>query len=140
VRALTDFPSYVEEQGEDSLRKRLSEEPLPVAVAVSEKLFSSGKESFKPRLVVFGDAEFLDNLDVLLSKTRGNDESYLWVTSALNWMSDKQGLIGPRTKETTSYTLNPRTVNVDRMKTLPGWLMTLAILSLGAGIWVVRRR
>jgi hypothetical protein len=139
VRALVNPGAFFKEQG-PALLERISETPLPVAVAVSEKLFGTGEASFKPRLVVFGDAEFVDNAELSLSKARGNDQNFLWVTSALNWMSDRQGLIGPRSKETTSYSLNPLTVNTDRLKVLPGWLMTLSIISLGAGIWIVRRR
>ncbi len=119
------------------LLDRISAEPLPVAVAVSEKLLDpgSGKENLKPRLLVFGDAECLANYFIVR-----NDLSFAWTASALEWMAEKQGLIGPRNKETPSYSLNPLKVNMQRMQLLPGWLMLLGIFGLGAGIWVVRRR
>ena len=55
-------------------------------------------------------------------------------------MSEKQGLIGVRPKETSVYSLNPGKVNVPRLAYFPGWLMILAICSIGMGIWLVRRR
>jgi hypothetical protein len=116
----------------------VSPEPLPVAVAVSEKQIVPGsdKESLKPRLVVFGDADCISNFDL-----RRGQIAYGWTASALNWMAEKQGLIGPRTtKESTSFTLDPKTVNIERIQYLPGWLILLSTVSLGAGIWVVRRR
>src|SRR5262249_2805912 len=119
---------------------RLSIEPLPVAVAVTEKQFVPGstKETGKPRLVVFGDAEMISNAEL---SDRSGALAYDWTTSALDWLSaNKTGLVGPRTKEATSYSLNPQKVNVERLAYLPGWLMMLGILGLGAGVWVVRKR
>jgi hypothetical protein len=138
VRTLENPVSYLRElDSQGVLPARISAEPIPVAVAVSEKLIdaASGKESLKPRLLVVGDTEWISNNDILRSEV-----AFPWFGSALEWMSEKKGLIGPRTKESTSYTISPFKVNVDRLVYLPGWLMTLGILSLGAGIWVVRRR
>jgi hypothetical protein len=138
VRVLADPLKFLKDLVEkDALPARVSAEPIPVAVAVSEKLVTPGgaKESLKPRLFVLGDAECLSNAEILQT-----EQSFPWFASALEWMSEKQGLIGPRAKETSSYTINPNVVNVSRLSYLPGWLMTISILSLGAGIWVVRRR
>ncbi len=124
------------------LKERISSEPIPVAVAVSDKLLDpgSGKESFKPRLVVFGDAEMISNAGIM-DREAGGDMAFAWTAAALDWLSAKKtGLGGPRPRETMSYTINPQKVNVNRLAYLPGWLMTLTILSLGAGIWIVRRR
>ncbi len=143
VRALVNpVPYFKELIDQGVLQAKLSSEPLPVAVAVSEKLVEpgSGKESYKPRLTVFGDAEMLSNLDMVRGQAEGSDLSYLWTASALEWMSEKKGLVGPRTKETSTYTINPQKVNVERLVYLPGWLMIMGIMGLGGGIWLVRRR
>lgn len=144
VRALGNPMSYVEELArQGALQARLSAEPIPVAVAVSEKLAGVGtvKESFKPRLVVFGDAEMISNLGLLQGRAEAGDLPYAWTASALEWVAEKKGgQVGPRPREATSYTINPQKVDVDRLRYLPGWLMMLGIVGLGAGIWVVRRR
>jgi hypothetical protein len=138
VRALENPVTYLRElDNQGTLAARISAEPVPVALAVSEKLIDpgSGKENLKPRMIVFGDAECISNPDIVR-----NQVSFGWIASALEWMAERKGLIGPRPKETSSYTINPQVVNVQRLAYLPGWLMMLSILSLGAGIWVVRRR
>jgi hypothetical protein len=138
VRTLENAPTYIRDlNSQGALPDRISAEPIPVAVAVSEKLIDpgSGKENLKPRMVVFGDAECISNPDIVR-----NQVSFGWIASALEWTAEKKGLIGPRPKEASSYTVNPQVVNVQRLAYLPGWLMMLSILSLGAGIWVVRRR
>ena len=93
------------------LPERISAEPVPVAVAVSEKLLDpgSGKENLKPRMIVFGDTECISNADIIR-----NQVSFGWVASGLEWMAEKKGLIGPRPKETSSYAINPQKVNVQR--------------------------
>ena len=144
VQALTNpIPFFNELARKGVLQTRLSAVPIPIAVAVSEKQLdpASGKESFKPRLVVFGDAEMVSNAEILRSQFQGGDLCYAWTISALEWLAaNKSALIGPRAKAASSYSINPLTVDVQRVRYLPGWLMMLSILSLGAGIWVVRRR
>jgi len=144
VQALTNPETYVRDIATQGvLKTRISSEPIPVAVAVSEKLLDpgSGKERLKPRIVVFGDAEFISNLDVISAMRQGSDLAFDWTASILGWLSAKKtALTGPRTKESTSYTINPLQVDVERMRYLPGWLMMLSVIGLGGGIWVVRRR
>jgi hypothetical protein len=140
ARVLENPVTYLKElDSQGTLVTRLSGDPIPVGVAVSEKLVDpgTGKENLKPRLVVFGDAECIGNFDIVRPR---NNPTFSWVASALEWMAEKKGLIGARPKETSSYSLNPQVVNLPRLEYLPGWLMMLSVLSLGAGIWVVRRR
>lgn len=123
------YLAQLDDRGE--LLERISREPVPTAVAVSE--------GEKPRLVVFGDAEFISNAG--LRQSRG--ANYAIFVSALEWLSERgEGFIGPRPKETTTYALSP-TLEADtirRMHLLPMWLMLLSVLGLGTGIWLVRRR
>ena len=118
-----------------------SAEPLPVAVAVSEKLLDpgSGKERVKPRMIVFGDAEFISNLGLATDR---KDTNYSFFVSALEWMADRDAaFIGPRPKTTESFALE-KTVAIDysRIHLVPMWLMLLTVVGLGTGIWLVRRR
>jgi hypothetical protein len=111
----------------------LKNEPIPVAVAVSE---SQGE---KPRLLVFGDTDFIGNFDLMRSP---NDQNFAMVLSGLEWMAEREGFIGPVPRETTVYALSagPESDTVSRMVHVPGWLMLLSLLGLGTGIWLVRRR
>ncbi len=140
VKALEDPVNFLEDlDKQGALDVRISPDPLPVALAVSEKLLDpgTGKETLKPRMMVFGDAECLTNY--FFVRVQQGYFAYPWVTGGLEWMAEKPGLIGPRPLEAPSYTFGP-TVNVDRIKTLPLWLMLLTTFSFGAGIWVIRRR
>lgn len=101
---------------------------LPLAVAVSE--------ADKPRLLVFADTDFITNREMEESQTRAMN--YAFVASSLEWMSEREG-IGAPPKVTSTFQLSPE-VNVARMILMPGWLMLLVLIGLGACIWVVRRR
>lgn len=118
-----------EYQQQGALQRLFSKEPLPVAVAVAE-------DGVKPRLVVFGDAEFVSNNTLSM---RGSEELYSLAVSSLEWMGERKGRIGPQPKEVSTYAFG-KGVETTRMVLLPGWLMTLAILGLGAGVWLVRRK
>ena len=112
------------------LDNRISREPLPVAVAVTE--------NGKPRMVVIGDAEFLCNHFLML-----RDHAplyYSFAVSALEWMAERPAREGPRPKESNIYTITADSTELNRLLFLPVWLMTLGIFSLGAGVWIVRRR
>ena len=87
-------------------------------------------------MLVFGDAECLDNNDLV-----GFKMGLPWLSGALEWLSEKPGLIGgPEPLKASTYTLDPFRVNVEGIKMLPLWLMMITVLGFGAGIWVVRRR
>lgn len=113
-----------------ALKKRLSEEPLPIAVAVT----SDGK----PRMVVFGDTEFLSSAD--LRDPGVGDLYYALAASALDWMAERPARQGPRPKESNWYALNTTQFDFNRLVFLPVWLMVLSIFALGAGVWIVRRK
>jgi hypothetical protein len=117
-------------QREKVLGNRLSREPLGVAVTVAS-------DAGKPRMVVFGDADFLNNASQ--GQTELARAYYSLFLGALDWMTERENVGGLTPKETTTYTL-PRGVNESRLIFLPTWLMMLGIVGLGAGIWVVRRR
>ena len=63
--------------------QRFVKEPVPVAVAVTETEGAGKDETSRPRMVVFGDAEWVSN--ARLVNSRGN---YSLFASSLEWMSD----------------------------------------------------
>jgi hypothetical protein len=126
------------------LRAKVSQDPLPVAVAVSE---ASPDEMFdphrslkqapdqKPRLIVMGDATFISNINMEQNETAGYD----LFASCLAWLREKPNFIGIEPKKRDVYLLSTST-NVTRMIFLPSILMILGVVGLGLGVWVVRRR
>ena len=138
LRALYAPFRYLQDLDENFLYSHLSKEPLPVAVAVSEEP-SRPDDSVKPRLVVFGDTEFISNF--YLARPNPGELNYAVFTSALEWMSERQDFIGPRPKESQFYMLSPSASdNIERMRFMPTWFMILGIFGLGIGVWLVRRR
>ncbi len=134
LRALSIPLGYlIDLRNRNLLRSRLSKEPLPVAVAVSEQ-GSHPDDVARPRLVVFGDTEFISNAGLAQ-----NEMGYALFASALEWMSERQDFIGPRPRESQVYVLSPK-ADLDRMRFLPTWFMILGIFGLGIGVWLVRRR
>lgn len=112
------------------LESKIALEPLVLAETVMEN-------GTKPRLVVFGDTEFLSNADLKLSRDGFN--YYSLFASSLEWMSEHGDFVGPQPKQTSSFSL-PKSVPEGRMYWLPVWLMTLFLIIMGVGTWLVRRR
>jgi hypothetical protein len=124
VQALAGLDLYALQAYQDGTREP-SPKPMPIAVTV--------REGDKPRLVVIGDTEFISNAGL-------TDSAYGIFASALDWLSDRPG-VGARPKESSTYTLSSRGAeHVSRMVNLPFLLMAVAIIGLGVGLWVVRRR
>jgi hypothetical protein len=111
------------------LKQRI-DEALPFVVAVSD--------DSKPRMVVFGDTEFISNAAL---RGEGRANNYSLFVSALEWMSEHKGLVGPQPK-TTNVVEMPvnKAEQLGRIHGLPFWLMFLGIVGLGGGVWLVRRR
>jgi hypothetical protein len=130
VRVLArDLNRYVAALAEtEKLRGKISQKPVPVAVAVSE--------GDKPRMVVVGDTEFLCNVGLRFAAQQLNH--YSFVVSAMEWMAERES-IGAVPKEQNSFSLD-ESVNTERMIYAPGWIMLVTLVSLGVGVWVVRRR
>ncbi len=116
----------IDQRGE--LVKRIREE-LPLVVAVSEDT--------RPRMVLFGDTEFISNAMI----AGPNSINYSLFVSALEWMAEHEGLVGPQPK-TQEIVEMPAgaAMNFTRIHLVPLWLMFLAIIGVGGGIWLVRRR
>ena len=131
VTALQDPLGHFQElDRQKSLMAKLTREFPSVAVAVTDA------QGDRPRMVVIGDAEFVDNLELTRESTH-----FALAISALEWLAGRDGAagVGPRPKETTTYSVSP-TAPLGMMIFLPFWLMFLAVVGLGAGIWITRRR
>jgi len=122
---------------------RLSMEPLPVAVTVTETQPGAGggphamaPSEEKPRLIVFGDATLVSNR---VMSDRSGGAYYDLVSSALAWLRERPSNIGIEPKKSDVYVLN-QAANVSRMIWLPLILLSVSIVGLGTGVWVVRRR
>jgi hypothetical protein len=128
-----------------ALAAKLSQEPIPVAVAVTENTragnpsdphaFMNPASEQSPRLVVFGDVTFASNV----AMRQGNDWGADFLASSLAWLRERPEAIGIPPKKRGEYQMNPDT-RFDRMIWLPLLLMSCAVVGLGLGVWVVRRR
>jgi hypothetical protein len=132
VRILKNPVGFLQDLNKkDKLGDAIEKKPIPLAVAVSEM-------EGTPRLVVFGDTEFITNAELYASSTR--DHNYDFTASAIEWMAGRD-FIGPRPRESEAFRVDPDTKDrFWRMVLLPGWFMFLGFISLGISIWVVRRR
>lgn len=129
-KAIANIEAYWRDvQRDRNLEDKVMKEPLPIAVTVTQ---GSG-ELAKPRMVVFGDADFI------LNDERQLRNYYELVLSSLEWMSEKGGYIGPQPREQASYNV-PIDVDGTRLFVYPALLMLLVIGGLGTGLWLVRRR
>ncbi len=111
------------------IMQKIAREPLPVAVTVTE-----GED--RPRLAVFGDAEWI--ADFAVTRLKYRNHYFNIFASTLDYLADRPG-VGIRPKEVGTYMLNPE-APVSRMLLLPVWVIAYSVLGLGIAIWVVRRR
>ncbi len=130
-KAIANIDAYYRDlqRNQDKLEEKIMKEPLPVAVTVTQGM----GELAKPRMVIFGDADFILNDERILRVT------YDIVASSLEWMADKGGYVGPAPREQASYNV-PIDVDGTRLFVYPGLLMLLVIAGMGTGLWLVRRR
>jgi hypothetical protein len=91
-----------------------------------------------PRMVVIGNAGWVaDDSEPKLRKTNA-----ALIGSSISWLRERPDIGEPPTKEERkTYTLTVNDAASERrLEWLPGGLMLLGIVTLGGGVWVVRRR
>jgi hypothetical protein len=128
------------------LRKQLSPEDVPLVVAVSEAgppppPTGDPHEGLKPRaqeprLVVFGDTSWISNREMT------SPELFDLFTGSLAWLrgrTDVGALAEPKDRKAFLIKKDKDEVYW-RLFFIPAGLITLGIVGLGAGVWVVRRR
>jgi hypothetical protein len=110
-------------------RVKPEEKSVDVAVGVKDTRDDT------PRLVVVG------NMDMATDPFLLRDPKYYdFLENCLQWLRGKGEKLGIKPVESNRYTLNAEDINLARMLYLPLWLMAVAIVGLGTGIWLVRRR
>ena len=81
-----------------------------------------------------------EKVTVTVPVETSGDVFYGFFASIIDFLADRPG-IGIRPREPGIYVMKSDIARQGgRMVLLPGWLLTLGTLGIGAGIWVVRRR
>jgi hypothetical protein len=137
--------SLVQPDHDAELRQKLSPDPLPVAVTVSElgapkdpgdpHAFMSRQQ--QPRLVVFGDATWVSN------RRMGEAGELGLFSGTLAWLRDRPDVaVATQPKERKPYIIQTDTPRelFWRLLGVPVVVIAFCIAALGAGVWVVRRR
>ena len=101
-----------------------------------------------PRLLVFGNAWFVSDAnlggpgrerDRFGRSAQAGYPYYDLFASSLAWLRERPSSIGLDPKERKEFRLKEG-ANLARMEYLPLGLMMVAIVGVGLGVWVVRRR
>ena len=132
----------------EELRKRLLPSPVPLGVTVSESSSNMPQDMAhaglnrggEPRLIVVGDARWI--ADPILDTRFGIDHGDLFA-SCLSWLRGQSDIgSGPEDtdKERVAYQPAIAPGSGLRVLFLPGFLLILAVVTMGLGVWVVRRR
>lgn len=110
-----------------SVKKKLSAEPLPLAVVAAE--------GTTPRLVVVGNGDLFNDATAAVRK---DNVGFRLIAASIDWLRDRP-VVDVANKQYGFYTPQAK---MDRMRLLflPLGLSVLAIVGLSAGIWVIRRK
>jgi hypothetical protein len=135
-------------EGRRILQQKINEGPVPVAVAVSEPkeappspgdphAFMRNRDQ-EPRLVVFGAANWVANQAM---SERSNSGNYELLASTLSWLRERPD-IGKQAdpKERKVFVMSASEEVLGNIWWLPALVILVGIISLGGGIWIVRRR
>ncbi|HEX5759042.1 MAG TPA: GldG family protein [Thermoanaerobaculia bacterium] len=108
--------------------------PVPVGVAVEAAGgAAAGGAAAKARLVVFGDSDFATNQ--LVQANLGNT---VLLSNALNWLVEREALIGIPPKKTEQVHLNLTGAQLRGVVLLA--VLGLPGLAVAAGVWISLRR
>jgi hypothetical protein len=91
----------------------------------------------KPRMVVIGDATIASNR--MIGNEAGRNLIFDLIASSIDWLRGRESSIGIPPKERQFYTLQ-RDPSAWTLTWVPTMLMAVAIVGLGTGVWIVRRR
>lgn len=135
-------------EGRQKLASKLSQEPIPIAVAVSESkgasnpadphggMFGGGEE--RPRMVVIGNVSYFS--DAALQRGGRSAESAVgFIASSLAWLRERPNSLNIAARTRKDYEMSPDT-DLGQMVFLPGILMASSVIGIGLGVWLVRRR
>lgn len=125
-----------DKDGTFAAEKRVSERPVPVAVAVTQPPAPGGKGDPQPRMVVFGSDTLL--LDRPAIEAGREEYRQQLVTDLLDWLKGRSASIG----------IKPRKVGIFALEKPIDWpsqlvllvMVTGGITALGVGVWLSRRK
>jgi hypothetical protein len=133
-------------ENQDKLFEKIIQRAPSVAVTVSENSGAAPqipghefmKQEGRPRMVVFGDASWASNREV---EGRNGADNYDLFLSCVNWLRERPdlGTQAIEAKTRSEYRL-PDKAYTTRLLLEPVALILLSVISLGTGVWVVRRR
>jgi hypothetical protein len=132
-------------QNIDRLRREVSARPLPLAVTVAEGEGAPPQipghdfmRETQPRMIVFGNAGWISNSEVDARNGRIYRELFI---NCVNWLRGRPDIgTQPIEAKTRSEYRLPDKAYTTRLLVEPIALILLFVISLGTGIWVVRRR
>lgn len=107
--------------------------PLFTAVA-AQKTVVGGKDGEKGRLVVFGDADFINNRYLPM---QGNQDLVL---NAINWLAEQEEKITIRPKARAGSQLFLSGEQLGKLKFLSMDILPVLLVAMGLGIVLVRRQ
>jgi hypothetical protein len=131
-----------------ALRKQLAREPLPLGVAVNLQTGpppqpglppDAGTGRQRPLMLVVGSSSWVSDEGL---RGPAGDLRFDLFSSALSWLreqSDLGKLVEDKIAPEYELRASPPE-NVGRLGLLPLVLMLITVVSLGVGVWVVRRR
>jgi hypothetical protein len=117
------------------LMRKVMNRVKPVERSESVAVGVVDSQEDRPRLVVIGSVDLATNPWVLR-----DPRYYDFLENCLQWLRERGDKLGISPVESSRFTINKEDVNLARMQFLPLWLMAVGIISLGVGLWVVRRR
>lgn len=132
---------------EERAEKIISQTPLCIAVTVADSGSAPGVprdaahsalQKDTPRMVVFGTSSWITD-----DGLTGNREALRLdlFQSCVSWLREKSSVgVSVPPKSRPEYDINIPKTEANRLRFLPLGLMVLAVIGLGTGVWVVRRR
>jgi hypothetical protein len=115
--------------------KRLTAQPVPVAVAVTEPAAPGAKGGPKPRIIVFGSDTFLQ--DGAPDVAGAEEFRQQFFSDSIDWL-----------RERNVAGIPPRNLGMFALEKPIDWpsqvvllaMVTIGITALGVGVWLSRRR
>lgn len=110
--------------------------PLSVALAAEKHLSdeATNKISDEARLVVFGDADWIDNRYMQM---QGNSDVFL---NTVNWLAEQEGKITIRPKNRTASQLFLSGEELGKLKFFSMDILPVLLIAMGLGIVLIRRQ
>ena len=133
LKSLTDNPSAMASalRKDDKLFQEVgATKPLPMAVTVAD--------GQKPRMVVVGDSLWVSDMMEQFGQLRDNNLQLFRVL--LSWLVERKDIPIVLDDKPPTYALTATEDRLAQLYLLPVSLMIISVVTLGGGVWVIRRR